>query len=85
MGNTHEDIDAIFALIKGKLINLTMLTMDDLITGIMTAFPGGVFGPKKLPVVLQHVDITLDYISYYNPAIDPALANFSYSQHQARA
>ena len=57
--------------------------MDDLIAGIMAAFPGGRFGPKNLPVVLLPVDVTLDYISYYTPHIDPAIANFSYSEHQA--
>ena len=82
VGNTHEDIDAIFKLIKAKLDNLTMLTREDLSAGIMSAFPGGVFGEKRLPVVICPVDVTLDYIRYYADCIDPTLANFSYSEHQ---
>ena len=85
VGNTHEDIDAIFALLRNLLINRDVLSVDDLVSVIDEVFPGRAFGPLKLPVVVLFVDATLDYIKFYaqEGALDPKLANFSYSQHQS--
>ena len=85
VGNTHEDIDAIFALLRNVLINRDVLSVDDLMSVIDETFPGRQFGPLKLPVAVLFVDATFDYISFYAQAgaLDPKLANFSYSQYQS--
>ena len=82
VGNTHEDIDAIFALIRGKLANNNVMTPSELEAVIMSAFPDGKLG-GKIPVVIRHVDCTYDYQTYYaaDGVLDKSLANFSYSQH----
>lgn len=81
-GNTHEDIDAKFKIIRDKLSKVTMLTVQDLEAAIWSAFPGKMHGGAGgIPVVLVHVDATWDYIKHYEQAIDPELANFSYSSH----
>lgn len=82
VGNTHEDIDAIFALIRGKLANNNVMTPSELEAVIMSAFPDGKLG-GKIPVVIRHVDCTYDDQTYYaaDGVLDKSLANFSYSQH----
>ena len=80
VGNTHEDIDAIFALIRGKLANNNVMAPSELEAAIMSAFPDGKLG-GKIPVVIRHVDCTYDYQTYYaaDGVLDKSLANFSYS------
>ena len=83
VGNTHEDIDAIFALIRNKLANNNVMTPSELDAVIMSAFPDGKLG-GKIPVVIKHVDATYNYQAHYEQdgALDRTLANFSYSSTQ---
>ena len=57
VGNTHEDIDTIFALIRNKLANSNVMAPSELDAAIMPAFPDGKLG-GKIPVVIKHVDAT---------------------------
>jgi hypothetical protein len=82
VGNTHEDIDAVFSHIRQKIMHDNIMTLSQLEKVVMSAFPGGKLG-GKIPVIIRHVDCTFDYAEYYKPHIDPKLANFSYSDHQS--
>jgi hypothetical protein len=76
VGSTHEDVDALFALVKTKLKNADCVTFDALLALIRLAF-----ATYPLPVTILKVDATLDYIEFYARHIDPKLSNFSYSPH----
>ena len=77
VGSTHEDVDALFALIKQLLKNADIVTFSLLIALIKRAF-----ATYQLPVTIFEVDATFDYIAFYTPHIDKKLANFSYSDKQ---
>ena len=83
VGNTHEDIDAIFALIRNKLANNNLMTPSELDAVIMSAFPDGKLG-GKIPVVIKHADATYNDQAHYEQdgALNRNLANFSYSSTQ---
>ena len=74
VGSTHEDVDALFALVKRLLKNTDVVTFSELVKLIKHAF-----ATYSLPVTIMEVDVTFDYVSFYAPHIDKKLANFSYS------
>lgn len=74
VGSTHEDVDALFALVKRLLKNADVVTFSELVKLIKHAF-----ATYSLPVTIMEVDVTFDYVSFYAPHIDKKLANFSYS------
>jgi len=67
----HEDIDALFALIRNHVMKKNIDTYDDFIRLVKEAF-----AKYKLPVRIIDVDSTYDYTEFYKDHIDPNLANF---------
>lgn len=78
MGETHEDVDALFGVLHESLINKDVMTYDALIEAIKYAFR-----EYRLPVVVLPVDATLDYKAFYAPHINKYLSGFGYSDVEA--
>ena len=76
VGNTHEDIDGLFGVIKRKFGTKDMLFVSQFEETVAEAFLN-----FRLPVRIVDVDTTRDYIAFYDPHIDPELSGFGYSVH----
>ena len=74
MGETHEDVDAIFGVLHESLINKDVVTYDGLVDAIKYAFR-----EYRLPVVVLPVDATLDYKEFYAPHMNKHLGGYGYS------
>ena len=68
VGNTHEDIDAIFAILRNHLIDLDVFSPSELDAAIR-----GALHSYSLPIFIKHVDGTRDYQAHYDPHIDRGL------------
>ena len=55
VGNTHEDIDAIFAILRNHLIDLDVFSPSELDAAIRAALDS-----YSLPIFIKHVDGTRD-------------------------
>jgi hypothetical protein len=73
-GNTHEDIDAIFGVIKIYLEKQSWKTIGELKTLIAEALPS-----ISVRTVIVDVRDVLDFKSHYTPFINSHLSRFSYS------
>ena len=73
-----QDIDAIFALLRDHLVNKDVGTPGELEAAIREALKS-----YSLPIVIKHVDATLDYIKYYEKHIDKTISGFGYSEFTA--
>ena len=78
-GNTHEDIDGLFGVIRRYLRDKSWRTYDELVQLIRAAFRS-----LSVPVVVRFVYGTLDFDTWFKPCIDPKLSNFS-RQHKLDA
>jgi hypothetical protein len=76
VGNTHEDIDAIFAILRNHLIDLDVFSPSELDAAIR-----GALHSYSLPIFIKHVDGTRDYQAHYDPHIDRGLTGFGYSEY----
>ena len=74
VGETHEDVDAIFGVLHESLINKDVVTYDGLVDAIKYAFR-----EYRLPVVVLPVDATLDYKEFYAPHMNKHLGGYGYS------
>jgi hypothetical protein len=78
VGNTHEDIDALFALIRNRVLKKNIFTYDEFIAEVKKAFE--TYG---LPVEVIDVDSTYDYTEFYKDYIHADLINFGYSEWES--
>ena len=74
VGNTHEDIDALFALVSKYVEKRDILEPAAFKAAVEAAFAN-----YALPVHVVCLDAALDYTGFYAPNIYPKLAGFGYS------
>ena len=74
VGSTHEDVDALFSMIKRHIKNKEIMYPEEMISAIKSAF-----ATYSLPVFVLLVDATYDYKALYKPLIDKKLGGYGYS------
>jgi hypothetical protein len=73
-GNTHDDIDGIFGVIRRYLLSRSWKTYAELKALIEAALREM---NKTCPVIVRIVPGTQEYDRFFGPSIDKKLSNFS--------
>jgi len=74
VGSTHEDVDGLFSVIKSHIKNKEIMTPDEMVAAIKSAFSN-----YSLPVFVVIVDATYDYKAHYKGHVDKKLGGYGYS------
>jgi len=74
VGSTHEDVDGLFSVIKAHIKNKEIMTPDEMVAAIKSAFSN-----YSLPVFVVIVDATYDYKAHYKGHVDKKLGGYGYS------
>ena len=74
VGSTHEDIDAVFGILKEHLRFKDCMTPFDLKRELEEALK-----TYALPVYIIDVDCVFDYKAFYSPHVDARLEGYGYS------
>ena len=74
VGSTHEDVDGLFSVIKAHIKNKEIMTPDEMVAAIKSAFSN-----YSLPVFVVIVDATYDYKAHYKGQVDKKLGGYGYS------
>ena len=78
VGDTHEDVDAIFGVGHEHLKDKDIMDPYELDRELKVALAN-----YKLPVTILHVDATFDYKSFYEGHLNSDLAGFGYSETES--
>ena len=77
-GNTHEDIDGLFGVVRRYLSTRSWRTYEELQQHIRDAFAQL---SLRIPVIVRFLPATLNFSDWLQPCIDSRLSNFS-RQHE---